>query len=94
MAARSLIWLSAKADAQLTSMAGPLEGIIMLDRTHRQMGTVATAPLADFRAITVHIENRLMGDDGCGFLMTATGERGYFISQGSVTELSRYGGFL
>ncbi len=55
-------------------MAGPLDGIIVLDWTQWQMGTVATALLADLGASVVHIENRLTGDAGRGFLMTATGD--------------------
>lgn len=47
-------------------MAGPLEGIIVIDWTQWQMGTVATAMLADLGASVVHIENRVGGDAGRG----------------------------
>ena len=46
----------------------PLDGIIVLDWTQWQMGTVATALMADLGA-TVHIENLLTGDAGRGFIM-------------------------
>jgi len=55
-------------------MAGPLEGIMVLDWTQWQMGTVATAMLADLGATVVHIENRITGDAGRGFIMAATGD--------------------
>jgi crotonobetainyl-CoA:carnitine CoA-transferase CaiB-like acyl-CoA transferase len=45
-------------------MAGPLEDIRVLDWTQWQMGTVATAMLADFGAEVIHIENRQTGDHG------------------------------
>jgi len=45
-------------------MAGPLEDIRVLDWTQWQMGTVATAMLADFGAEVIHIENRETGDHG------------------------------
>ena len=55
-------------------MAGPLDGIKVLDWTQWQMGTVATSLLADLGATVVHIENRITGDAGRGFIMTATGD--------------------
>lgn len=55
-------------------MAGPLDGIRVLDWTQWQMGTVATSLLADLGATVVHIENRITGDAGRGFIMTATGD--------------------
>lgn len=45
-------------------MAGPLEGIMVLDWTQWQMGTVATAMLSDLGASVIHIENRVTGDAG------------------------------
>ena len=45
-------------------MAGPLEGIRVLDWTQWQMGTVATAMLGDLGATVIHIENRVGGDPG------------------------------
>ncbi len=55
-------------------MAGPLEGIKVLDWTQWQMGTVATAMLAEFGADVVHIENRLTGDAGRGLTFPTIGE--------------------
>jgi crotonobetainyl-CoA:carnitine CoA-transferase CaiB-like acyl-CoA transferase len=49
-------------------MAEPLEGIRVLDWTQWQMGTVATAMLADLGASVVHIENRVTGDGGRGLM--------------------------
>ncbi len=45
-------------------MATPLEGIRILDWTQWQMGTVATAMLADLGAEVIHIEDRERGDPG------------------------------
>lgn len=47
-------------------MARPLDGIRVLDWTQWQMGTVATALLADLGADVIHIENRVSGDPGRG----------------------------
>ena len=47
-------------------MTAPLKGIRILDWTHWQMGTIATAMLADLGAIVIHIENRVTGDCGRG----------------------------
>ena len=47
-------------------MAGPLEGVRVLDWTQWQMGTVAGAMLADLGAEVIHIENRVTGDGGRG----------------------------
>jgi len=55
-------------------LAGPLEGIKVLDWTQWQMGTVATAMLAEFGADVVHIENRLTGDAGRGLTFPTIGE--------------------
>ena len=53
-------------------MTTPLEGIRILDWTQWQMGTVATAMLADLGAEVIHIEDRERGDPGRG-LKTARG---------------------
>ena len=45
-------------------MTTPLEGIVVLDWTQWQMGTVAGALLVDLGATVIHIENRLTGDSG------------------------------
>jgi len=58
-------------------MAGPLEGIQVLDWTQWQMGPVATAMLADLGATVIHIEQRVHGDPG----------RGYKKSRGVSLEL-------
>ena len=55
-------------------MAGPLEGIRVLDWTQWQMGTVATSMLADLGAEVVHVENRLTGDAGRGLSFPTIGE--------------------
>jgi crotonobetainyl-CoA:carnitine CoA-transferase CaiB-like acyl-CoA transferase len=47
-------------------MATPLEGIRILDWTQWQMGTVATAFLADLGAEVIHIEDKKLGDAGRG----------------------------
>jgi crotonobetainyl-CoA:carnitine CoA-transferase CaiB-like acyl-CoA transferase len=47
-------------------MAMPLEGIRILDWTQWQMGTVASAMLADLGAEVIHIEDRERGDPGRG----------------------------
>ena len=47
-------------------MATPLEGIRILDWTQWQMGTVATALLADLGAEVIHIEDKKLGDAGRG----------------------------
>ena len=63
-------------------MAGPLEGIRVLDWTQWQMGTVATAMLADLGASVIHIENRATGDPGRGLnpvkWTLPDGRNGYF----------------
>jgi len=53
-------------------MATPLEGIRVLDWTQFQMGTVATAILADLGAEVIHIEDKERGDPGRG-MKTARG---------------------
>lgn len=45
---------------------GPLVGITILDWTQWQMGTVATAMLADLGADVIHIEHHVTGDPGRG----------------------------
>lgn len=47
-------------------MTVPLEGIRILDWTQWQMGTVASAMLADLGAEVIHIEDRERGDPGRG----------------------------
>ena len=49
-------------------MTTPLEGIRVIDWTHWQMGTIATAMLADLGATVIHLENRVIGDSGRGLL--------------------------
>jgi len=61
-------------------MTAPLEGIRILDWTQWQMGTIATAMLADLGATVIHIENRITGDSGRGLLRWAlpNGDSTYF----------------
>ena len=47
-------------------MTTPLQGIRIIDWTQWQMGTIATAMLADLGATVIHIENRVTGDSGRG----------------------------
>ncbi len=47
-------------------MATPLQGIKILDWTQYQMGTAATAMLADLGAEVIHLEPRITGDPGRG----------------------------
>ena len=49
-------------------MTTPLKGIRILDWTQWQMGTIATAMLADLGATVIHIENRVAGDSGRGLM--------------------------
>jgi crotonobetainyl-CoA:carnitine CoA-transferase CaiB-like acyl-CoA transferase len=50
-------------------MTGPLAGIKIIDWTQWQMGTVATAMLADMGAEVIHVENRVTGDAGRGLAL-------------------------
>lgn len=63
-------------------MAGLLDDIRVLDWTQWQMGTVASAMLADLGAEVIHIENRLTGDGGRGlnqlFWAVPEGRNSYF----------------
>lgn len=61
-------------------MAMPLEGIRILDWTQWQMGTVASAMLADLGAEVIHIEDRERGDPGRG--MRAAGGVGVDLPGG------------
>jgi len=61
-------------------MATILEGIRILDWTQWQMGTVATAMLADLGAEVIHIEDRERGDPGRG--MRAAGGAGLDLPKG------------
>ncbi len=61
-------------------MATPLEGIRVLDWTQWQMGTVASAMLADLGAEVIHIEDRERGDPGRG--MRAAGGVGVDLPAG------------
>jgi CoA:oxalate CoA-transferase len=61
-------------------MATPLEGIRVLDWTQWQMGTVASAMLADLGAEVIHIEDRERGDPGRG--MRAAGGAGTDLPAG------------
>jgi len=61
-------------------MATPLEGIRVLDWTQWQMGTVASAMLADLGAEVIHIEDRERGDPGRG--MRAAGGAGLGLPGG------------
>ena len=45
-------------------MAGVLDGIRIIDWTQWQMGTVATAMMAELGAEVIHVEARLIGDHG------------------------------
>jgi len=60
-------------------MTTPLEGIRILDWTQWQMGTVATAMLADLGAEVIHIEDKKLGDAGRGLKMA----RGISIELGN-----------
>ena len=61
-------------------MATPLEGIRVLDWSQWQMGTVASAMLADLGAVVIHIEVRERGDPGRG--MRAAGGAGLDLPAG------------
>ena len=61
-------------------MATPLEGIRVLDWSQWQMGTVASAMLADLGAEVIHIEDRERGDPGRG--MRAAGGAGLDLPAG------------
>lgn len=54
-------------------MPTPLEGILIIDWTIWQMGTVATAMMADLGATVIHVENRITGDPGRGLVRIAAG---------------------
>jgi CoA:oxalate CoA-transferase len=61
---------------------GPLVGITILDWTQWQLGTVATAMLADLGADVIHIEHYITGDPGRGltqgFSDLPNGKHSYF----------------
>ena len=61
-------------------MTTPLQGIRVLDWTQWQMGTIATAMLADLGATVIHVENRVLGDSGRGLMKwtLANGNSAYF----------------
>ena len=62
-------------------MTAPLKGIRIIDWTQWQMGTIATAMLADLGATVIHVENRVTGDSGRGLLRVWTlpnGNSSYF----------------
>ena len=47
-------------------MAGPLEGIRVIDWTQWQVGPVSTAMLCDLGATVIHVEHRVQGDAARG----------------------------
>ncbi len=61
-------------------MAGPLEGLVVLDLTRVLAGPFAGMLLADFGADVVKVENPKGGDDARAYTPFQNGESAYFIS--------------
>lgn len=64
-------------------MAGPLDGVTVLDLTHVLAGPFASAQLLDFGARVIKVERPGTGDDTRAFPPFKEGESGYFAALNS-----------